>query len=56
MVNGSREFCQEFIDDVRVPPDSVVGEVDEGWTVAHALLAHERNAVGGGSPYVSGRN
>ena len=55
-VNGSLEFCQEFFDDVRLPPDSVVGEVNDGWTVALALLAHERNAVGGGSPYVSGRN
>jgi alkylation response protein AidB-like acyl-CoA dehydrogenase len=55
-VNGSLEFCQEFFDDVRLPADSVVGEVNDGWTVALALLAHERNAVGGGSPYVSGRN
>jgi alkylation response protein AidB-like acyl-CoA dehydrogenase len=55
-VNGSLEFCQEFFDDVRLPPDSVVGDVNDGWTVALALLAHERNAVGGGSPYVSGRN
>jgi alkylation response protein AidB-like acyl-CoA dehydrogenase len=55
-VNGSLEFCQEFFDDVRLPPDSVVGEVNDGWTVALALLAHERNAVGGGSPYINGRN
>jgi alkylation response protein AidB-like acyl-CoA dehydrogenase len=55
-VNGSLEFCQEFFDDVRLPPDSVVGDVNDGWTVALALLAHERNAVGGGSPYISGRN
>jgi alkylation response protein AidB-like acyl-CoA dehydrogenase len=55
-VNGSLEFCQEFFDDVRLPPDSVVGDVNDGWTVALTLLAHERNAVGGGSPYVSGRN
>jgi alkylation response protein AidB-like acyl-CoA dehydrogenase len=55
-VNGSLEFCQEFFDDVRLPPDSPVGDVNDGWTVALSLLAHERNAVGGGSPYVSGRN
>ena len=30
--------------------------MNDGWTVALTLLAHERNAVGGGSPYVSGRN
>jgi alkylation response protein AidB-like acyl-CoA dehydrogenase len=55
-VNGSLEFCQEFFDDVRLPGDSVIGDVNDGWTVAQTLLAHERNAVGGGSPYVSGRN
>ena len=31
-VNGSLEFCQEFFDDVRLPPDSVVGDVNDGWT------------------------
>jgi alkylation response protein AidB-like acyl-CoA dehydrogenase len=54
MVNGSNEFCQEFFDDVHLPADSVVGEVNEGWTVASRLLFHERDAVGGGSPYSSG--
>ena len=37
-------------------PTDVVGEVDDGWTVASRLLVHERNAVGGGSPYTSGRS
>ena len=55
-VNGVKEFCQEFLDDVELPADAVVGEVNDGWTVASRLLSHERNAVGGGSPYVSGRN
>jgi alkylation response protein AidB-like acyl-CoA dehydrogenase len=54
-VNGSMEFCQEFFDDVRIGPDAVVGEVDGGWRVASRLLMHERTAVGGGSPYTSGR-
>ena len=35
-VNGSNEFCQEFFDDVPVPADNVVGEVNDGWTVASA--------------------
>ncbi|MGQ0432129.1 MAG: acyl-CoA dehydrogenase family protein [Microthrixaceae bacterium] len=55
-VDGSMEFCQEFFDDVAIPASDVVGEVDDGWTVATRLLVHERNAVGGGSPYTSGRN
>jgi alkylation response protein AidB-like acyl-CoA dehydrogenase len=54
MVNGMAEFCQEFFDDVAIPVTDVVGQVNDGWTVASRLLIHEREAVGGGSPYVSG--
>lgn len=53
-VNGNDEFCQEFFDDVEVPVGDVVGEINGGWAVASRQLFHERNAVGGGSPYVSG--
>ncbi len=55
-VDGSMEFCQEFFDDVLIPAADVVGDVDDGWTVASSLLVHERLAVGGGSPYTSGRS
>ncbi len=30
MLNGSREFCQEFITDVRIPDTDRIGEVDDG--------------------------
>ena len=53
-VNGGTEFCQEFLDDVRVPASDVLGEVDDGWTVVTRLLFHERNAVGGASAYAVG--
>jgi alkylation response protein AidB-like acyl-CoA dehydrogenase len=55
-VDGSSEFCQEYFDDVPIPASDVVGAVDDGWTVASRLLVHERNAVGGASPYTSGRS
>jgi alkylation response protein AidB-like acyl-CoA dehydrogenase len=55
-LDGSMDFCQEYFDDVPVPASDVVGEVDDGWTVASRLLVHERNTVGGASPYTSGRN
>ena len=55
-LDGSMDFCQEYFDDVPVPASAVVGEVDDGWTVASRLLVHERNTVGGASPYTSGRN
>lgn len=55
MVNGAKEFCQEFFNDVHIPASDVLGEVNDGWTVASRLLYHERDAVGGGSPYASGQ-
>jgi alkylation response protein AidB-like acyl-CoA dehydrogenase len=54
-VDGSMEFCQEFFDDLTIPAENVIGDVDDGWSVASRLLLHERAAVGGGSPYTSGR-
>ncbi|MCU1427211.1 MAG: acyl-CoA dehydrogenase [Actinomycetia bacterium] len=53
-VDGTEEFCQEFFDDVPVPIDQVLGEVDDGWTVTSRLLFHERSSVGGSSPYEVG--
>ncbi len=52
--DGGVEFCQEFFDDVPVPPENVIGAVNDGWTVARRLLFHERGATGGSSPYASG--
>lgn len=40
------EFCEVFFDDVRVPADHIVGEVNGGWTAAKALLGHERVFIG----------
>lgn len=54
-VSGSTEFCEEFFDDLVLPADAVVGEVNGGWAVASRQLFHERTAVGGGSPFTSGR-
>jgi len=42
LINGSREFCQEFLTDVRVPDTDRVGEVDQGWTVGTRWMFHER--------------
>ncbi len=40
------EFCEVFFDDVRVPADYLVGEVNQGWTMAKALLGFERVMIG----------
>jgi alkylation response protein AidB-like acyl-CoA dehydrogenase len=42
MFNGSREFCQEYLTDVRVPDTDRIGEVDDGWSVGIRWLFHER--------------
>jgi alkylation response protein AidB-like acyl-CoA dehydrogenase len=36
-VNGSREFCQEFFDDVLIPKGNLVGDPNEGWTALLGL-------------------
>ncbi|MBU9764808.1 acyl-CoA dehydrogenase [Mycobacterium sp. TNTM28] len=53
-VNGNEEFCEEFFDGLELGDDAVVGEVNDGWTVASRQLHHERRAVGGGSEFASG--
>jgi alkylation response protein AidB-like acyl-CoA dehydrogenase len=52
MLNGSREFCQEFMTDVRIPDSQRIGQVDEGWAVTTRWMYHERT-VAAGSPYVT---
>jgi alkylation response protein AidB-like acyl-CoA dehydrogenase len=52
MLNGSREFCQEFITDVHVPDSQRIGQIDEGWAVGTRWMYHERT-ISGGSPYVT---
>ena len=42
MLNGNREFCQEFFTDVVVPDTDRIGEVDQGWTVGVRWMFHER--------------
>jgi alkylation response protein AidB-like acyl-CoA dehydrogenase len=46
-INGSSEFCEEFLDEVVVGDDMVIGEVNEGWPIANTMLAFERSGVGG---------
>lgn len=53
MLNGARDFCQEFFNDVRIPDSARIGEVDAGWTVGTRWMFHERIAKFGGSLYIS---
>ncbi len=45
LISGYSPFCETFLEDVRVPKDQVVGGVNNGWTMAKALLGHERSMI-----------
>ena len=41
-IQGDQEFCEMFLDDVKIPVSERVGEEGKGWAVAQATLASER--------------
>jgi alkylation response protein AidB-like acyl-CoA dehydrogenase len=45
-MTGFEEFCEVFLDDVRLGPEHVLGEVGDGWRVISSGLASERAFVG----------
>jgi alkylation response protein AidB-like acyl-CoA dehydrogenase len=53
LVNGTKEFCQEFLTDVVVDDRDRIGDVGAGWSVVGRWLHHERT-ISGGSPFVTG--
>jgi alkylation response protein AidB-like acyl-CoA dehydrogenase len=44
-ITGEAVFNAVFIDDVFVPDDMVVGQLDDGWKLARATLVTERVAI-----------
>ena len=47
LISGYSPFCETFFDDVKVPKDQLVGEINKGWDVAKYLLGHEREMISG---------
>jgi alkylation response protein AidB-like acyl-CoA dehydrogenase len=45
LISGSSPFCETFFDDVQVPAGNLVGKSGGGWTIAKALLEHERELI-----------
>jgi len=45
LISGKSPFCETHFTDVRVPVENVIHEIGAGWTVAKALLGHERTMI-----------
>lgn len=45
LISGESEFCQTFFDNVKVPKENLIGGLNNGWSVAKALLKHERKLM-----------
>ena len=42
LISGKSPFCETFFDNVEVPKENLIGELNAGWTIAKKLLQHER--------------
>ena len=47
LIEGGHEVNEVFFTDVRVPAANLVGEENQGWTIAKYLLTHERTNIAG---------
>ena len=54
-LTGNAMFNTVFIDDVFVPDDLVLGEVNRGWEVSRNTLTAERVSIGSSEPRVPGQ-
>jgi acyl-CoA dehydrogenase len=45
LISGKSPFCETFFEQVTVPRANLVGQLNDGWTVAKYLLTHEREMI-----------
>ena len=45
LISGASPFCETFFDNVKVPAGNLVGQENDGWTIAKRLLQHERTMI-----------
>jgi alkylation response protein AidB-like acyl-CoA dehydrogenase len=46
-IDGGSHFNEVFFTDVRIPKDWLIGDLNNGWNLATAMLMYERVAIGG---------
>ena len=47
MLEGGADLNECFLDNVRVPVENLVGELNKGWSCGKFLLGHERTGIAG---------
>jgi alkylation response protein AidB-like acyl-CoA dehydrogenase len=47
MIDGGTDLNEVYLDNVRVPKENLVGELNKGWTYGKYLLGHERTGIAG---------
>ena len=47
MLEGGTDLNEVYLDNVRVPVENLVGELNKGWSYGKYLLGHERTGIAG---------
>ncbi len=48
-IDGGQHFNEVFFTDVTIPADNLIGDLNNGWNMATAMLMYERMAIGTGT-------